>query len=159
MSPMPGVFASASALALLCTRWHCLPPSDVGVVSVSLLVPFLSWHALLHPVAFGTSSRPPSHRPPFPHIHKHTHAHAHTNTHTSSISQDKLGFCDFLQIPIQIRKNNLSRAQTQTWLSRGRRNNYTDKPPELPASRLSTWWSASASSCLTILLLDFCTAQ
>ena len=64
--------------------------------------------------------------------HTHTqraHTHTHTQTHTSSISQDKLGFCDFLQIPLQIRENNLKALNRQRheplWKLTGKRKKPT----------------------------------
>lgn len=132
MSPMPWVFPSVSIWPLLCMRLRCLFPSDVSVVSVSLASASASlvltcsaescgiWHPLKSP-------------PLLP----------HARTNTSTISQDKLGFCDFLQIPPQISENNLKALHRQRHeYKRASVEAYGKElhilEPELPGSCLST---------------------
>ena len=137
MSPVPWVFPSLSLWTCCCLcAWDVLA-SDVSIVSVSLAGASVSrvltcsdascsfWHPL---------KSPPPLPPPNTHTHKHTHTHTHTQTHThthtrththkhtntSTISQNKPGFSDFLQILLKIRGNHLKTAQTETSIKKSR---------------------------------------
>lgn len=100
---MPWVFPSVPRWVLLCTCFCCLFLSDVSVVSVSLAChscpDVLSW-IRQH---FGIHSQVPPPPSPLPNLLLNTQTHTHIHTKTSTISRDKLGFCDFLQIAVEIR--------------------------------------------------------
>lgn len=122
----------------------------LSVLLVSLLL--LSRRALLHPAAFGTLS---SHL-----LLCYTDTHTLTHTNTSTISWDKLGFCDFLQILPLIRENNLKALHRKrheykrTFLEGYKRKKIQQKSMQ-PGSWLLTWWLVTTSSCHTILVLVF----
>lgn len=93
---------------------------------------------------------------PPPLLYRHTLTH----TNTSTISWDKLGFCDFLQILPLIRENNLKALHRKrheykrTFLEGYRRKKIQQKSMQ-PGSWLLTWWLVTTSSCHTISVLVF----
>lgn len=144
-----GVSVSFSMDVVVYVLGMCMRQMLVSWLSVlPVPLPLLSWRALMHLAAFGTLSSPL--------------LLCYTRTSTSTISQDKLGFSDFLQILLQIRENNLKKKTLhrqrheykRAFLEASGKEPLIQKP-ELPGSCLSTWWLASASSCRTVLLLVF----
>lgn len=96
-----GVSVSFSMDVVVYVLGMCMRQMLVSWLSVlPVPLPLLSWRALMHLAAFGTLSSPL--------------LLCYTRTSTSTISQDKLGFSDFLQILLQIRENNLKKKNPRT---------------------------------------------